>query len=152
MRRNLGHFSVKNEEGSDQHVPSYTEVAEKMTVESVEMCAGNIDAKIFEGNFGIVEDFVKDLIPAYVDYQNLSKYISFDQKLYNEAKLEKFRWTESRLKIQHAQEILHMHLTVKFSCSHRLLKEIISQVTPVSVSAEIPETPAEDTSADEVDI
>lgn len=55
---------------------------------------------------------MKLLIPAYVEYGELSKFVAFEQRLYNEARLEKFQWTGKRQKIQHAQEVFHMHLTV----------------------------------------
>jgi hypothetical protein len=55
---------------------------------------------------------VRLLIPAYVEYGELSKFVAFEQRLYNEARLERWQWTGKRQKIQHAQEVFHMHLTV----------------------------------------
>lgn len=57
LRRNLGNFSVNTDDASGQSVPSYYDIAEKMTVESIQHCAMSLDTQIFEGSFGIVKYF-----------------------------------------------------------------------------------------------
>lgn len=139
LRRHLGNMTLKEVEKFDGK-GLFFDSAEKLTVKSIEACTNKVIEKIQENNYNdYIVGMVDKLIEIYVHYEDLQQYVWLSgQDVYK--RIRDFEWNEVRNVVRHSQDILHLHLGVKFISGHYMLRDIIELLTKKSVVEKI-ETP-----------
>jgi len=101
------------------------EIVEKVIVDSIERCTRVMEMLVKENGFMEVAKLIDYLIPMYVPYKRVAKYLEFNKELmFN----KEFKLTKSQEKIKRAQEVFNMHLGVKFTASFEILDEIVREI------------------------
>jgi len=121
-----------NEMNQEKHeeVKKAYEIVEKVIVDSIERCTKVLELSVRENGFVEVAKLIDVLIPMYVPYKRVAKYLEFNKDL---AKSKDFTLTPSQEKIKKAQDLFNMHLGVKFTASFEIMDQIINEVKmPVS--------------------
>lgn len=124
LRRHLGNMTMKDIEKFDGH-SLFFDSAERLTVRSIEACTNNIIEKIQQNTH---EEFIIEMInklnQIYVHYKDLEKYILLSGRdVYQ--RIRDCEWNEVRSLVRHSQDILHLHLGVRFISGHYMLRDIV---------------------------
>lgn len=113
-----------NEEKHEEVKNAY-EIVEKVIVDSIERCTKVLELSVGENGFVEVAKLIDVLIPMYVPYKRVAKYLEFNKEL---AKTKDFKLTPSQQKIKDAQDYFNMHLGVKFTASFEIIDQIIQEI------------------------
>merc|ERR1712206_30547 len=113
------------DQSKHEEVKQAYEIVEKVIVDSIERCTKVMELAVRENGFVEVAKLIDVLIPMYVPYKRVAKYLEFNNHL---AKSGDFSLTQSQEKIKRAQDLFNMHLGVKFTASFEIIDQIINEI------------------------